>query len=74
MLNVPEDTLDKSLMNEINQGVLKQAKGFALDDLDANISVIPNRVCKVDNQTMNYRNGFLLIGGLAISRMASKKI
>ena len=40
-------------MNNANQQMLKRAKGFGLDDLDVNISVIPNRVYKFDNQTMN---------------------
>ena len=53
MLNAPEDIFDQSFMNEVNQGMLKRAKGFGLDDLDVNISVIPNRVYKFDNQTMN---------------------
>ena len=40
-------------MNEVNQQMLKRAKGFGLADLDVNISVIPNRVYKFDNQTMD---------------------
>ena len=51
MLNPPEDILDQSFMNEFNQGMLKRAKGFGLDDLDLNTSVIPNLVYKFDNQT-----------------------
>ena len=53
MLNAPEDILDQSFMNDVNQQMLKRAKGFGLDDLDVNISVIPNRVYKFDNQSMN---------------------
>ena len=53
VLNAPEDILDQSLMNEVDQGMLKRAKEFGLDDLEVNISVIPNRVYKFDHQTMN---------------------
>ena len=45
--------LDQSFMNKVNQQMLKRAKDFGLDDLDVNISVIPNRVYMFDNQTMN---------------------
>lgn len=51
-MNTPEDILDQSFMNEDNQWMLKRAKGFGLNDLDVHISVIANRVCKFDNQTM----------------------
>ena len=40
-------------MNDVNQQMLKRAKDFGLDDLDVNISVIPNCVYKFDNQSMN---------------------
>ncbi len=53
VLNAPEDILDQSFMNDVNQQMLKRAKDFGLDDLDDNISVIPNRVYKFDNQSMN---------------------
>ena len=54
VLNTPEDILDQSFMNDVNnQQMLKRAKDFGLDDLDVNISVIPNRVYKFDNQSMN---------------------
>ena len=53
MLNAPKDILDQSFMNEVNQQMLKRAKGFGLADLDINISVIRNHVYKFDNQTMN---------------------
>jgi hypothetical protein len=53
VLNAPEVILDQSFMNEVNQRVLKRAAGFGLDDLDVNISVIPNRVYKFDHQKMN---------------------
>ena len=43
VLNAPEDILDQSFMNDVNQQMLKRAKDFGLDDLDVNISVIPNR-------------------------------
>ena len=41
------------LYDDVNQQMLKRAKDFGLDDLDVNISVIPNRVYKFDNQAMN---------------------
>ena len=44
VLIAPEDILDQSLMNDVNQQMLKPVKDFGLDDLDVNISVIPNRV------------------------------
>ena len=53
VLNAPEEILDQSFMNDVNQQMLKRAKDFGLDDLDVNISVIPNRVYKFDNQSMN---------------------
>ena len=52
VLNAAEEILDQSFVNEFNQGMLRRAKGFDLEDLDVNISVIPNRVYKFDNQTM----------------------
>ena len=70
VLNAPEDTLDQSFMNKVNQKMLKRAKDFCLDDLEVNISVIPNSVYKFDNQTMNYCNGCWFVNGLAISGMA----
>ena len=36
-------------MNSLNQQMLNRAKEFGVDDLDMNISVIPNRVYKFDN-------------------------
>ena len=72
VLNAPEDILDQSFMNDVNQQMLKRAKDFGLDDLDVNISVIPNRVYKFDNQSMNLCNGCWMVNGLAISGMASK--
>ena len=53
VLNAPENILDQSFMNKVNQQILKRAKDFGLDDLDVNISVIPNSVYKFDNQAMN---------------------
>ena len=53
VLNASESILDQSFVNEDNQGILKRAKGFGLDDLDVNISVIPRRACKFANQAMN---------------------
>ena len=40
-------------MNDVNQQMLKPVKDFGLDDLDVNISVIPNCVYKFGDQTMN---------------------
>ena len=40
MLNAPEDILDQSFMNDVNQQMLKRAKDFGLDDLDVNISAV----------------------------------
>ena len=53
MLNAPEDILDQSFIDDVNQQMLKLAKDFGLDYLDVNISVIPNRVYKFDDQSMN---------------------
>ena len=53
VLNAPDVILDQSYMDDVNQQMLKRAKDFGLDDLDVNISVIPNRVYKFDNQSMN---------------------
>ena len=49
VLSAPEDILDQSIMNRVNQQMLKRAKGLGLDDLDVNISVIPNHAYKFDN-------------------------
>ena len=49
VLNAPEDFLNQSVMNSLNQQMLNRAKEFGVDDLDMNISVIPNRVYKFDN-------------------------
>ena len=49
VLNAPEDFLNQSVMNSLNQQMLNRAKEFGLEDLDMNISVIPNRVYKFDN-------------------------
>ena len=73
VLNAPEDILDQSFMNDVNQQMLKRAKDFGLDDLDVNISVIPNRVYKFDNQSMNQHNRCWFVNGLAVSGMASKQ-
>jgi len=53
VLNEPEDILGQSFMNKVNQQMLKRAKDFGLEELDVNISVIPNRMYKFDNQKMN---------------------
>ena len=49
VLNAPEDFLNQSVMNSLNRQMLNRAKEFGVDDLDMNISVIPNRVYKFDN-------------------------
>ena len=53
VLNAPENVLDQSFMNKVNQQMLKPAKDFGLDDLDVNISVIPNCVYKCGDRMMN---------------------
>ena len=40
-------------MDFVYQSMLMRAKSFGLDDLDENISMIPNRVYKYDGQGMN---------------------
>ena len=49
VLNAPEDFLNQSVMNSLNQQMFSRAKEFGVDDLDMNISVIPNRLYKFDN-------------------------
>ena len=49
VLNAPEDFLNQSVMNSLNQQMFSRAKEFGVDDLDMNISVIPIRVYKFDN-------------------------
>ena len=44
VLNAPEDFLNQSMMNSLNQQMFSRAKEFGVDDLGMNISVIPNRV------------------------------
>ena len=44
VLNAPEDLLNQSVMNSLNQQMFSRAKEFGVDDLGMNISVIPNRV------------------------------
>ena len=53
VLNAPEDFLNQSLMDDFYQKMQRRAKDFGLNDLDVNISVIPNRVYKFDSQKVN---------------------
>ena len=53
VLNAPEDFLNQSLMDDFYQKMQRRAKDFGLNDLDVNISVIPNRVYKFDGQKVN---------------------
>ena len=53
VLNAPENFLDQSILDDFHQQILKRAKDFGLDDLDANVSVIPNRVYKFGNEKIS---------------------
>ena len=53
VLNAPENFLDQSVLDDFHQQILKRAKDFGLDNLDVNVSVIPNRVYKFGNEKIS---------------------
>ena len=53
VLNAPENFLDQSVLDDFHQQILKRAKDFGLDNLDVNVSVIPNRVYKFGNKKIS---------------------
>ena len=53
VLNAPENFLDQSILDDFHQQILKRAKDFGLDNLDVNVSVIPNRVYKFGNEKIS---------------------
>ena len=42
-----------TVLDDFHQQVLKRAKDFGLDNLDVNVSVIPNRVYKFGNEKIS---------------------
>ena len=48
VINAPEDLMEQSVLDEIYLQFLKRSKDLGLDDIDLNISVIPNRVFRFD--------------------------
>ena len=48
VINAPEDLMEQSVLDEIYLQLLKRCKDLGLDDIDLNISVIPNRVFRYD--------------------------
>ena len=44
VLNAPEDLLNQAAINTMQRNVLKRSKDLGLEDVDLNVSVIPNRV------------------------------
>ena len=48
VINAPEDLMERSVLDEIYRQLLTRSKDLGLDDIDLNISVIPNRVFRYD--------------------------
>ena len=48
VINAPEDLMEQSVLDEIYLQFLKRSKDLGLDDIDLNISVIPNKVFRYD--------------------------
>jgi hypothetical protein len=48
VFNAPEDLMERSVLDEIYRQLLTRSKDLGLDDIDLNISVIPNRVFRYD--------------------------
>ena len=44
VLNAPEDLLNQAAINTMHRNMLERSKALGLEDLDLNVSVIPNRV------------------------------
>ena len=48
VINAPEELMERSVLDEIYLQLLTRCKDLGLDDIDLNISVIPNRVFRYD--------------------------
>ena len=48
VINAPEELMERSVLDEIYRQLLTRCKDLGLDDIDLNISVIPNRVFRYD--------------------------
>ena len=44
VLNAPEDLLNQAAINTMHRNMLERSKALGLEDVDLNVSVIPNRV------------------------------
>ena len=44
VLNAPEDLLDQAAITSMQQNLLKRSRQLGVDDIDFNISIVPNRV------------------------------
>ena len=54
VLNAPEDLLDQDAITAMQQNLLKRSQQLGLDDIDFNISIVPNRVYRFElNQDLN---------------------
>ena len=43
VLNAPEDLLDQAAITSMQQNLLKRSRQLGVDDIDFNISIVPNR-------------------------------
>ena len=48
VLNAPEDLLDQDAITAMQQNLLKRSQQLGLDDIDFNISIVPNRVYRFE--------------------------
>lgn len=48
VLNAPEDLLDQAAITSIQQNLLKRSRQLGVDDIDFNISIVPNRVYRFE--------------------------
>ena len=48
VLNAPEDLLDQAAITSMQQNLLKRSRQLGVDDIDFNISIVPNRIYRFD--------------------------
>ena len=48
VLNAPEDLLDQAAITSMQQNLLKRSRQLGVDDIDFNISIVPNRVYRFE--------------------------
>ena len=48
VLNAPEDLLDQAAITSMQQNLLKRSRKLGVDDIDFNISIVPNWVYRFE--------------------------